>query len=195
MTFFSHARRENGSRSTRTTSGCSFLAAKSKAVSPDLLFRATSAWFRIKYPWICDCLGEQRIVCCNFVRLDIQNGSPKVSVSIFSWVLQLKQTGGLRRKTTYIYIWTIYIDIAYKHIPSTNQTWQRKIPYRLRWFSDKKNPSIVGFQIAMFDDRRVYYPLVICYIAIEAMAIESSLTFPWIPEVIFHSYVSLPEGI
>ena len=132
MTFFSHARRENGSCSTRTTSGCSFLAAKSKAVSPDLLFRATSAWFRIKYPWICDCLGEQRTVCCNFVRLDILNGNPKVSVSIFSWVLQLKQTGGLRRKTTYIYIYGPYIDIAHKHIPSTNQTWQRKIPYRLR---------------------------------------------------------------
>ena len=45
-------------------------------------------------------------------------------------------------------------------------------------FPTKKYPSIVGFQIAMFDDRRVYYPLVICYIAIEAMAIESSWTFP-----------------
>ena len=38
------------------------------------------------------------------------------------------------------------------------------------------------------------YPLVICYIAIEAMAIEI-VDFPMQNGGSFHSYVKLPEGI
>lgn len=74
--FFPQANCENGSRNNRTTSGCPFRAAYSKAVKPARLFLATSAWFRSKYRRVSACpaaaanmagvspLAEKLLICC-----------------------------------------------------------------------------------------------------------------------------------
>ena len=69
------------------------------------------------------------------------------SVCIYLFLGSTVETNWWVEEENYLYIYGPYIDIAHKHIPSTNQTWQRKIPYRLRWFSDKKIHLLWDFKL------------------------------------------------